>query len=106
MRLRLQLHRPFKGELCTVDWLRVRNYNNCILERISQRSVMPHIKNPVTFGAVMSRIRADRGWTAYRLAKEAGLPIQTVLRIEQGTAPKWPTVLKLATALGVSLEAF
>ena len=62
---------------------------------------------PATFGAALRRLREEQGWTAYRLAKEAGLPIQTVLRIEEGAAgPWWPTVLKLADALGVSTEAF
>ena len=42
----------------------------------------------------------------YKLAQEAGLPIQTVMMVEQKTDPKWSTIVKLADALGVSTEDF
>jgi transcriptional regulator with XRE-family HTH domain len=52
------------------------------------------------------RLRKYRGYSAYALAKRAGLTIQTVRAIEKGADPKWETVLKLAQALDVTPNEF
>jgi transcriptional regulator with XRE-family HTH domain len=52
------------------------------------------------------RLRKHRGYSAYALAKRAGLTIQTVRAIEKGADPKWETVLKLAQALDVTPNEF
>jgi transcriptional regulator with XRE-family HTH domain len=67
---------------------------------------MPRRPKRDPLSEAVSRLRVARGWTTYRLAKEARLNIQTVLRIEGGAGARWPTVVKLADALGVSTEAF
>lgn len=53
----------------------------------------------------LTRLRLSRGWSQARLASEAGLPRQTLQRIERGKRldPQISTVLALARALGVSV---
>jgi len=49
-----------------------------------------------------------KGWTNYRLAKEAGLGQSTIHEIMSGkkTTPNSTTLQKMATALGVSVDSF
>ena len=63
-------------------------------------------KTAPTFAARLTALREARGWTVYRLAKETGLSAQTLHNLEGGSAPGWQTVLRLAQALGVSVEEF
>jgi transcriptional regulator with XRE-family HTH domain len=55
------------------------------------------------------RLRSTReqyGWSAMALAKQAGVVYETVYRTEKGThsAPRLDVVIKLAQALGVSID--
>ncbi len=54
------------------------------------------------------RLRAildARGWTAYRLAKEAGFRAEVVSRLLNGErSPAWDTACRIADALGVKLD--
>jgi transcriptional regulator with XRE-family HTH domain len=53
-------------------------------------------------GATIRRLRKERGWTRYGLAKRAGLTVPSVVSAEdRGIDPLWSTVRKLARALGV-----
>lgn len=59
------------------------------------------------FASRLRALRAERGWSAYRLSQEAGLDVSQVSRIERGLrAPSWATVCRLADALGVTVDAF
>ena len=61
----------------------------------------------MTIGNIVSRIRAERGWTLTRMAKEAGLDPSQILRVERGQRTlTLPSAIKLAGACGVSLAVF
>lgn len=59
---------------------------------------------------VQDRIRrymAQRGWSEYRLAKEAGLSQSTISNLfRRNNAPTLPTLETLCCALGLSLPQF
>ena len=59
---------------------------------------------------VLERIRGymdARGWTEYRLAKEAGLPYSTVSNMYlRHTAPSIPTLEAICRGFGISLAQF
>ena len=50
------------------------------------------------FADLVAAMLAAKGWTAYRLAKEAGLPLQTVAGILGGNVPRCDTLEKLLAA--------
>jgi transcriptional regulator with XRE-family HTH domain len=54
-----------------------------------------------------SRLRREKGWAQAELASRAGLALDAVRSVEQGRRPdpRASTALKLARALGVTLEA-
>lgn len=63
----------------------------------------------VTFDAAKVRTAMDaKGWTAYRLAAESGVPQQTISKLLNGerTDPYFSTVCRLAGALGVKVDKF
>jgi transcriptional regulator with XRE-family HTH domain len=63
--------------------------------------------DPDTFAGTLTRLREARGLTVYALAKAAGVDASQLRRIESGERmPTWPTLRKLASALGVSLAEF
>jgi len=48
-------------------------------------------------------LRGRKGWTQRQLAEHAGVSVRQIRRIEAGQVrPRWPTIAKLARALGVS----
>lgn len=52
-------------------------------------------------GKTLRTMRQERGWTLQELGERAGVPWNTVARIERGVVvPRWDTVEKLAAALG------
>lgn len=56
-------------------------------------------------GERVKRARRRRAWTQERLAREAGLVVRTLHRVETGAVePRPSTVHKLAAALGVRVE--
>ena len=59
----------------------------------------PHLKN-------LKKLRNKKGWSQERLAREAGISYITLVKIERGNIqnPKLETLIKLAKALGVSLD--
>lgn len=60
-----------------------------------------------TFGQRLKELRTEAGLTQYALAKSSGVTAQNIANIEKGISePTWPTVLKLARALDVSVEEF
>jgi transcriptional regulator with XRE-family HTH domain len=64
-------------------------------------------KNPALarFGAALARLRDDREWTDYRLAQEAGVGQIGLSRLIAGERdPQLSTLLRLADALGVTLD--
>jgi DNA-binding XRE family transcriptional regulator len=67
---------------------------------------VPRKRQPPNFGFMMCYYRVLRGYSNYRLAKLASLPLTTVLNIEKGSDPKWSTALKLADALGLNIQVF
>ena len=54
----------------------------------------------------IKRLRNKKGWSQERLAREADISYQTLIKIEQERIknPKLQTLVKLAKALGVSLD--
>jgi transcriptional regulator with XRE-family HTH domain len=60
----------------------------------------------MTFGSRLKATREQYGWSAMFLAKQASVPYETVYRVEKGThdAPRLDVVIKLAQALGVSID--
>lgn len=58
-----------------------------------------HLKN-------LKKLRNKKGWSQERLAREAGISYQTLIKIERGYVknPKLETLLKLTKALSVSLD--
>src|SRR5262245_42814315 len=62
---------------------------------------------PEVFARKLRELMKDRQVTAYRLARQVGLSDQAMINLVHGVSePSWPTVRKLARALGVSVEAF
>ena len=60
------------------------------------RSILDNIK----------KIRKNKGWSQERLAREADISYQTLIKIEQNRVknPKLKTLIKLANALEVTLD--
>ena len=58
-----------------------------------------YLKNLVT-------LRKQKGWSQERLAQEAGISYNTLIKVERNGIknPKIETVIKLADALNVSLD--
>ena len=58
-----------------------------------------YLKNLVT-------LRKQKNWSQEKLAVESGISYNTIIKIERGGIknPKIETVIKLANALGVSLD--
>lgn len=63
---------------------------------------------PGAFGIRLGALRAQAGLSLAELARRASLTVDAISRLEHGSRrqPNWETVLALAHALGVSLEAF
>lgn len=57
------------------------------------------------FAAALSRLRESAGWSRYALAKHLRVSEIGLARLERGARdPQLTTLLKLADALGVSLD--
>ena len=55
----------------------------------------------------IKRLLNERGWTPYRLAKEAGLPDATIGNIfRRNTMPTLPTLEAVCNAFGITLSQF
>ena len=54
----------------------------------------------------LKELRKQKGWSQERLAREANISYHTLIKLEQKNIknPKIETVIKLADALGVSLD--
>lgn len=54
----------------------------------------------------LKKLRNKKGWSQERLAREAGISYNTLIKIERGGIknPRLETLIKLAKALGVSLD--
>lgn len=54
----------------------------------------------------IKKLRNKKGWSQEKLAREAGISYQTLIKIEQNRIknPKLQTLIKLTKALGVSLD--
>jgi len=54
----------------------------------------------------LAKIRKQKGWSQEKLAQEAGISYNTLIKIERGGIknPKIETVIKLAQALSVSVD--
>ena len=57
-------------------------------------------------GLRIAELRAKRGWTQAELSRRSGVPQNTISQIETSVQdPRVNTLRRLATALGVSLDA-
>jgi len=54
----------------------------------------------------LKKLRNKKEWSQERLSREAGISYNTLIKIERGGIknPKLETLIKLAKALGVSLD--
>jgi len=54
----------------------------------------------------IKQVRKKIGWSQQKLAEKAGLSLAVITKIEQGVAkrPSIQTMVKLADALGISLD--
>lgn len=53
------------------------------------------------------QLMAERGWSEYRLAKEAGISQSTVSNVfKRNTAPTLPTLEALCTGFGITMAQF
>ena len=54
----------------------------------------------------LKKLRNKKSWSQERLAREAGISYQTLIKIEQSRIknPRLETLIKIAKALGVSIE--
>lgn len=54
----------------------------------------------------LQKFRKKKGWTREKLAREADVSYHTIIKIERGGIenPKIKTIIKLAKALGISLD--
>jgi len=54
----------------------------------------------------LKKLRNKKGWSQERLARETGISYNTLIKIERGGIrnPKLETLIKLAKALGVSID--
>lgn len=54
----------------------------------------------------MQRMIEEKGWTIYRLSKESGVAVSALYNIgKKKQGPYAETLVKLSSALGVSLDA-
>jgi transcriptional regulator with XRE-family HTH domain len=68
---------------------------------------MKRLVERTDFGEKLKTAREAAGLTQEQLAERAGVYIHVVSKLERGVRePTWPTALKMATALGVSVAAF
>jgi len=54
----------------------------------------------------LKRLRNKKGWSQEKLAREAGISYNTLIKIERGGIknPRLETLIKLARALGVLID--
>jgi transcriptional regulator with XRE-family HTH domain len=54
----------------------------------------------------LKKFRTEKGWSQEKLAREAGISYQTVIKIERGNIenPKIETILKLSKALNIPID--
>jgi transcriptional regulator with XRE-family HTH domain len=54
----------------------------------------------------LAKLRKQKGWSQEKLAREANISYNTLIKIERGGIknPRIETVIKLADALGVTLD--
>ena len=56
----------------------------------------------IRFGAIIRRVRAERGWTRLKLARRSGMHVNYVAMVEAGrNVPSLVTILELADVLGI-----
>lgn len=55
----------------------------------------------------ITKLRKERGWSMYRLSKEAGIPQSTLTNLyKRGNDPTIPTLEAICRAFGISLGQF
>lgn len=65
----------------------------------------PTANNPGQLGAVLRRLRQERGITQETLAFKANVTIATLSRVERCvTTPAWTTAQAISGALGITLQ--
>lgn len=54
----------------------------------------------------LKKYRTKKGWSQEKLAREAGISYNTLIKIERGGIknPKIETIIKLSKALGITLD--
>lgn len=101
------LREPLQGEDKTLQHLVVPS-------RLKSRAVQVRHKRRGAYAidrpgrVALRRLREGKGWTQPELALRAGVCVGTVQRVESGDSKRLARVSRagLASALGVSLEAF
>ena len=54
----------------------------------------------------LKKYRTEKNWSQEKLAREAGISYQTLIKIERGNIknPKINTIINLSRALGISID--
>jgi transcriptional regulator with XRE-family HTH domain len=70
------------------------------------KNIRHHKEVSMRFGERLKRERQKRGYSARQLARLAGVPAATIVKVESGERayPSLPAALKIARALGVTLD--
>lgn len=65
-------------------------------------------RSPSLFGRNLRAMREYRNFSVYELSRASGVPMNTIYNLESGgyQQPGWHSAVKLAKALGVSLDYF
>lgn len=61
-------------------------------------------RDAVRFGAIITRLRVQRGWTKAKLAQRSGMHVTYIGTVERGgNVPSLETILELADVLGADV---
>lgn len=52
------------------------------------------------------QLRLERGWSVYRLSKEADIPASTLRNYNKNHLPSFPTLERIVEAFGLTLSQF
>ena len=82
----------------------VKVSNIITYDRMKITKATPHLTTLKELGRRLVLVRKQQGFTQAELAKEAGLGVVTILRIERGQDAQFSSWIKLFNVLGMAAE--